>query len=200
MNNHLTDTLDRRTAIGGAALLAATAGLFGHPRIASAQSARADYSDHPMAGMWLALPNAALPTNPMFAAPSFFSPDGYSLFSFPPVDIGENGLFYQSAFFGVWEPVDDTSGRWHGVSMSSDATGLFTGTTELDTVITILDDGTFIDDGSWSRVTVRDALHNVLLVIEPTGEPNGRPPVTARKMTIDDAGFPAPPPTATPTS
>lgn len=202
MTNHQnpTQSLDRRTALGGIAALAATASFLGAKGRAAAQDALPDYSGHPLCGMWLAIPNAALPTSPMFVAPSHFTPDGYIIFAFPPVDLGENGLFYQSGFFGTWAPVDDNRGRWHGVSMSSDANGAFTGSTELDTIITVLDDGTFIDDGRDSRVTIRDPFNNVVFVIEPTGEPNGRPPVTARKMTIDDAGFPAPPSAATPTT
>ncbi len=195
-----TQSFDRRAAIGGAALLAASAGLFGHARSATAQNALPDYSSHPMCGMWLAVPSAALPTSPLFVAPSFFSADGFTIFSFPPADLGESGIFFQSGFFGIWEPVDDFSARWHGVNMTSDSSGLFTGTTEIDTVITILDDGSFIDDGSHSRVTIRDAANTILVAIEPTGQPGPGKPVTARKMTIDDAGFPAPTPAATPTS
>ncbi len=190
--------IDRRRAIGGAAALAAFAGLGG--RAAAAQESLPDYSSHPLCGMWLANANAALPTSPQFVAPSLFTADGFSMFAFPPADVGENGIVFQSGFLGTWEPVDDTHGRWHGVSMSADASGAFTGSTELDTIITILEDGTFIDDGRDSRVTIRDPFNTVVMVIEPTGEPNGRPPVTARKMTIDDAGFPVPPPAATPTS
>ncbi len=194
------NVINRRTAIGGAAAIATMAGFLGASRISAAQEALPDYSSHPMCGMWLAVPNPALSTSPQFIAPSFFSPDGFSMFAFPPADVGENGIFFQSGFFGIWEPVDDTSARWHGVNMTADITGQFTGTTEVDTIVTIHDDGTFSDDGSYSRVTIRDAANNVLVAIEPTGDPVPGTPVTGRKMTIDDAGFPSPTEAATPTS
>lgn len=66
-----------------------------------------DHSSHPLTSMWLVMANPALPENPSFPAPAWFSASGNVVLAFPPSDIGPNGVVLQSSPVGIWESYDD---------------------------------------------------------------------------------------------
>ena len=149
--------LNRRAALGGAATLAAMVGLMGRNGHAAAHRKKVDYSRHPLTGMWLAMPNPALPENPPFPAPSLFTADGFTIFIFPITDLGPQGTIFQTGFTGTWEPDGPQRGHFTGVQLLSDANGTFTGSVTVDGYPVVSEDGqTFIDDGSKVLVTIRD--------------------------------------------
>ena len=141
----------------GPATLAAMVGLMGRTGHASVHRKKVDYSRHPLTGMWLAMPNPALPENPPFPAPSLFTADGFTIFIFPITDLGPQGTIFQTGFTGTWEPDGPQRGHFTGVQLLSDANGRFTGSVTVDGYPVVSEDGqTFIDDGSKVLVTIRD--------------------------------------------
>jgi hypothetical protein len=179
--------LNRRAALGGTAALAAMVGLGGRTGHASAHGKKVNYSRHPLTGMWLAMPNPALPENPQFPAPSLFTADGFTIFIFPITDLGPQGPFFQTGFTGTWEPDGPQRGHFTGVQLLSDANGTFTGSVTVDGYPVVSEDGqTFIDDGSKVVVTIRDPSGAVVASFPGAG---GRP-VTAIRMSPGNPGFP----------
>jgi hypothetical protein len=179
--------LNRRAALGGAATLAAMVGLMGRTGHASAHRKRVDYSRHPLTGMWLAMPNPALPENPQFPAPSLFTADGFTIFIFPITDLGPQGTIFQTGFTGTWEPDGPQRGHFTGVQLLSDANGTFTGSVTVDGYPVVSEDGqTFIDDGSKVVVTIRDPSGAVVASFPGAGSR----PVTAIRMSPGNPGFP----------
>jgi hypothetical protein len=189
-------------AVTRRATLAALAGgglgmaLHAAPGMAAAQGDAADYSDHPMTGTWLAMANPPLPESPQVAAPSYFGADGFVLLVFPVSQAGPNGVQFNSAYAGVWEPHDEQTCHFTATQMISDAEGTYLGTVTVDGFPHVNDDGrTFIDDGSLVTVTIRDPSGAVVDSFPGGG---GRA-VTGVKLAGGESGFPnAATPEATP--
>src|SRR5262245_21907280 len=119
----VSSVLNRRTALGGAAALAALVGLGGRTGHASAHRKHVDYSYHPLTGMWLAIANPALPESPQFPALSLFTADGFMIATFPITDLGLQGPFFQTGLTGTWEPDGPQRGHFTSVNLLSDANG-----------------------------------------------------------------------------
>ena len=68
-------------------------------------------ADHPMAGMWLAMANPPLPDDPQVPVPSLLAADGTVLLMFPVTQKGPQGVQFNSAYVGTWEP--ETERRAH---------------------------------------------------------------------------------------
>ena len=173
--------LNRRAA------LAAMVGLVGLSGHTAAHGKKVDYSRHPLTGMWLAMPNPALPENPQFPAPSLFTADGFTIFIFPLTDLGPQGTIFQTGFTGTWEPDGPQRGHFTGVQLLSDANGTFTGSVTVDGYPVVSEDGQpFIDDGSKVVVTIRDPSGAVVASFPGAGSR----PVTAIRMSPGNPGFP----------
>ena len=170
-------------------------------RPAAAQDALPDFSDHPMTGTWLAMANPPLPDAPQVAAPSLLGADGSVLLMFPLTQAGPQGVQFNSAYVGTWEPDGERRAHFTAVQVLSDANGTFLGTVTVDGYPEASEDGqTFADDGSRVTVTIRDPAGAVVQQVLPTGAPSGRP-VTGMRMGPGVPGFPAGTPAAgTPTS
>jgi hypothetical protein len=184
--NHTHSALSRRAALAGF-----SAGGLGLALGASSTGAQGAMStaDHPLMGMWLAMPNPARPDDPQFPAPSLFAADGTVILGFVPAEIGMDGkIQYPGSPMGVWEPYDEQTGHFTAVQAIADMTGKLIGSVTIDGHPHVNEDGmTFIDDGSLVTVTIRDAAGAVVTVVPP-GTP-GRP-VTAVKMRVGNPGFP----------
>jgi hypothetical protein len=179
--------LNRRAALGGAAMLAAMVGLVGRTSHASAHGKKVNYSRHPLTGMWLAMVNPALPENPQVPSPALFTADGFLIGNFPIADLGPQGTIFQTGLAGTWEPDGRHRGHFTAVQLQSDANGTFTGSVTVDGYPVVSDDGqTFIDDGSKVIVTIRDPSGAVVASFPGAG---GRP-VTAIRMSPGNPGFP----------
>jgi len=190
--------LNRRVAVTG--MGAALLGMTSQIDRASARNA-ASLADHPLTGTWLAMANPPLPDDPQVAAPSLFAADGSVLLLFPATARGPQGPVFQSAYVGVWEADSDRRGHFTATQSLSAADGAFLGTVTVDGYPEVSEDGqSFIDDGSRSMVTIRDAAGTIVDQVMPTGQPEGRP-VTGVRMAVGAPGFPAGTPTAgTPTA
>ncbi len=191
--------LSRRTALAGIGAGGLGVALAATARHSNAQDAATDLANHPLTGTWLAMANPPLPENPQIPVPSLFAADGSVLLDFPVVDIGPQGMQFQSAYVGVWEAYDDRRGHFTATQSISAPDGTLVGTVTVDGHPLVSEDGlTFIDDGSLVTVTIRDAAGAVVTVVPP-GTP-GRP-VTAVRMSVGSPGFPETTPEAgTPTT
>ncbi|MBA3275922.1 MAG: hypothetical protein H0T72_09015 [Chloroflexia bacterium] len=182
----LTPSVSRRTT-----LAAIAGGGLGMALFTGSQAAPVelvDYSDHPLCGVWLAMANPPLPESPQIPVPSIFAADGTVVLSFPLVQLGPNGVQFNSAHVGVWEPYDDQIGHFTATQSISDIEGTLLSTVTVDGHPHVNADGqTFIDDGSLVTVTIRDATGAEIAVVPP-GTP-GRP-VTAVRMSSGVSGFP----------
>lgn len=182
--------LSRRTALGSAGAMAAVLGLGSSFDRASAQDAPADLAGHPLAGTWMAMANTPRPDDPQFPAPSLFAADGTVLLGFPVTQVGPQGVAFNAPVMGVWEADGDRRGHFTAVQLLSDANGALLGTVTIDGYPEVSEDGqTFVDDGSKTMVTMRDAAGSIVDQILPTGAPAGRP-VTAVRMGVGAPGFP----------
>ena len=193
--------VSRRTALAGLGAGGLGLALAATARRAAAQGAVPDFSDHPLTGTWLAMANPPLETDPQVAAPSLFAADGSVLLMFPLTQKGPQGVQFNSAAVGTWEPDGERRGHFTAVQVLSDAAGTFLGTVTIDGYPVVNDDGqTFADDGSKVTVTIRDPAGAVVQQVLPTGAPSGRP-VTGMRMGPGSPGFPAGTPVpGTPTS
>jgi hypothetical protein len=191
--------LSRRTALAGIGAGGLGVALAATARTSNAQDAATDLANHPLTGTWMAMANPALPDNPQVPVPSLFGADGTVLLNFPIVDIGPQGMQFQSAYVGVWEAYDAHRGHFTATQTISAPDGTLVGTVTVDGHPLVSDDGlTFIDDGSLVTVTIRDAAGAVVTVVPP-GTP-GRP-VTGVRMNVGLPGFPdATPGAGTPTT
>jgi hypothetical protein len=179
--------LNRRAALGGAAMLAAMVGLVGRTGHASAHGKKVNYSRHPLTGMWLVMVNPALPENPQVPSTALFTADGFTIFIFPITDLGPQGTIFRTGFTGTWEPDGPQRGHFTGVQLLSDANGTFTGSVTVDGYPVVSDDGqTFIDAGSKVIVTIRDPSGAVVDSFPGAGSR----PVTAIRMSPGNPGFP----------
>jgi hypothetical protein len=191
-------SVSRRTALAGVG--AGSLAFAASTRRTAAQGAAPDFSNHPLAGTWMAMANPPLGTDPQVAASSRFAADGSVLLVFPLTQVGPQGVQFNSPYVGTWEPDGERRGHFTAVQLLSDADGAF-GSVTVDGYPEVNEDGqTFADDGSKVMVTIRDPAGAVVQEILPTGAPNGRP-VTGTRMGLGNPGFPvAAPATATPTA
>lgn len=146
-----------------------------------------DLATHPMTGTWLAMAQPPVAGDPLVPTPSVFRADGTVLLVFSVAQKGMNGVEYNAAGTGVWEPVDDHMGHFTVVQVISDAKGTFTTTITIDGYLEISDDGqSFLDDGSRSVITIRDASGAIVDVI---GDDEPVRPVAGTRMGVDKPGF-----------
>lgn len=175
--------ITRRSTV--AALAGGGLGLAMHAgsRMAAAQDDAVDYSDHPMAGIWLGV----TPDGP---SPAFFQADGAFLGSSAPISLGPDGVVqFLSQQNGIWEPDPEVARGIHFTSVQNvhDETGAFIGTTTVDGYPVASEDGqSFYDDATRVRVTIRDAEGAVVTVL---GEDGSLPPVFGNRMAPGAPGF-----------
>jgi hypothetical protein len=196
MGSDVESNLTRRAALAGMGV-----GGFGLAMAARSMGASARQAtptaiaDHPLTGMWLAMANPPLDSDPQVPVPSLFGADGTVVLVFPPIAVGQNGIEYSSSYMGTWEPYDEQRGHFNVVRTVSDPSGNFVSSTTIDGYPLVNEDGTsFIDDGSLVTVTIRDASGAILQQIPGSG----RRPVTGIRMSPRNPGFPES--SATPTS
>ena len=183
-------SMSRRAAVAGvgAGSLGAALALSASPGRALGQDAAGALADHPLTGVWLAMPNPPLPDAPQFPAPSVFAADGTVLLVFPPTQAGPQGVQFNSAYVGTWEADDERRGHFTAVQLLSGADGAFLGSITVDGYPEVGADGqTFVDDGSRVTVTIRDSAGAVVQVVPPG---TGGRPVTAVRMGVGSPGFP----------
>jgi hypothetical protein len=182
-----THALSRRSTLAALAGGGLAVALHGTVGMAAAQGEPVDYTDHPMTGVWMAMANPPLPHNPQVAAPSYFGADGFVLLVFPVSQAGPNGVQFNSAYAGVWEPHDEQTCHFTATQMISDAEGTYLGTVTVDGFPHVNDDGrTFIDDGSLVTVTIRDPAGTVVDQFPGAGSRA----VTGVKLAGSESGFP----------
>jgi hypothetical protein len=191
MTTHRTDrSVSRRRALAGLGAGGLGLAVAATSRRAAAQGAAPDFSDHPLAGTWMAMANPPLETDPQVAVSSRFGADGSVLLVFPLTQVGPQGVQFNSPYVGTWEPDGERRGHFTAVQLLSDVDGAFLGSVTVDGYPEVSEDGqTFADDGSKVMVTIRDPAGAVVQEILPTGAPVGRP-VTGTRMGVGAPGFP----------
>lgn len=174
-------SLSRRTALGGLGAGALGLALATREFSVSAQATPDSRAQHPLTGMWLAMANPPLPDDPQIAVPSVFAVDGSVLLVFPLTQAGPQGVQFNSANVGMWEPFDARTGHFTAVQVLSDADGAFLGTVTVDGYPVVSEDGqTFIDDGSLAMATIRDPTGEIVETVSGVGSR----PVTAIRMGV----------------
>jgi hypothetical protein len=148
-------------------------------------------ADHPQVGAWLVLNAPTGPTTIIISA------DGTAVFGTQATQAGPQGGVFVSAQLGVWESTGERSIHFTGVQLLSDADGASAGSVTIDAYQTVSEDGQSFASDPESVVTIRDAMHNVAMVIGPNAD---GPPVTGVRMSIGSPGFPEGTPAATPAS
>jgi hypothetical protein len=144
-------------------------------------------ADHPMTGMWLAMANPPLPDDPQVPAPSLLAADGTVMLMFPVTQKGPQGVQFNSAYVGTWEPETERRAHFTAVQLLSDADGTFLGSVTVDGHPEASEDGqTFVDDNELVMVTIRDAAGAVLQEVSGAGAP----PITGIRMAPGAPGFP----------
>jgi hypothetical protein len=156
-------------------------------------------STHPIVGSWLGMLTG---TGAAFA--EVFGADGTVVIGFQPTETGDpiagaDGVTYLGPGVGVWEATGPHSVAITVIQALSDSTGATLGTLTIDDYLDLSDDGqTFVADWSHgSMLTYRDTANVVVasFAVDPSF-----PPLTATRMRVGAAGFPAGTPTAgTPT-
>lgn len=184
--------LNRRAALGRAGAIGAVLGLSSRIGNATAQDA-ADLASHPMTGMWLAMANPPLPDDPRVPVPSLLAADGTVLLMFPVTQKGPQGVQFNSAYVGTWEPETERRAHFTAVQLLSDADGAFLGSVTVDGHPEASEDGqSFVDDNALVMVTIRDAAGAVVQQVSGAGAP----PVTGIRMAPGAPGFPTGTPVA----
>src|SRR5215218_1492799 len=192
-----SSNLSRGAALGGVGAAAAAVGL-GHVDRATAQEATPGaLAGHPMAGMWLAMANPPLPGDPQVPAPSLLAADGTVLLVFPVTQKGPQGVQFNSAYVGTWEPETERRAHFTATQLLSAADGTFLGSVTVDGHPEASADGQrFVDDNALVMVTIRDAAGAVVQQVSGAGAP----PVTGIRMAPGAPGFPEGTASATPTT
>jgi hypothetical protein len=197
MNRHAVLSLSgfsRRAALGGAAAVGAALGLGGLGRTAAEEATPSAMATHPIVGVWLNM-NATVPPSPSV---SIYSADG-SFMSVSPVNYKDTtrGVVYASDLVGTWEPISERGIHLTGISLESDANGVFLDSITLDGYPVVSADGqTWTDDGTQAKVTIRDATNTVTTVLGGGGgQPPITPPVMATRMKPGPVVFPPMPQT-----
>ena len=161
----------------------------------AARQATPSLADHPMTGMWLAMANPPLPDDPQVPVPSLLAADGTVLLVFPVTQKGPQGVQFNSAYVGTWEPETDRRAHFTATQLLSAADGTFLGSVTVDGHPEASEDGqSFVDDNALVMVTIRDATGAVLQQVPGAGAP----PVTGIRMAPGAPGFPAGTTSATP--
>lgn len=192
-----TSRLNRRAALGSAGVIAAGMSLSQPNHTLAHQDPASSLADHPLTGVWLAMATPPRPEDPQFPAPSHFAADGSVTLQFPVSQAGMEGVEFGTILMGTWEADGPRRGHFTAVQVHSDATGALTGSVTIDGYPEVSEDGqTFIDDGSKSTATIRDATGAILGQFPAVGAR----PVTAIRMGPGKPGFPdiAATPAATP--
>ena len=172
------------SAISGA--LTGALSLGRSPEVAARQET-ASLADHPMTGMWLAMANPPLPDDPRVPVPSLLAADGTVLLMFPVTQKGPQGVQFNSAYVGTWEPETERRAHFTAVQLLSDADGTFLGSVTVDGHPEASEDGQrFTDDNEMVMVTIRDAAGAVVQQMSGAGAP----PITGRRMAPGTPGFP----------
>jgi hypothetical protein len=187
----------RRRSVLVSAVSGALAGALalGRSHGAAARQAPSSLADHPMTGMWLAMANPPLPDDPRVPVPSLLAADGTVLLVFPVTQKGPQGVQFNSAYTGTWEPETERRAHFTAVQLLSDADGTFLGSVTVDGHPEASEDGqSFIDDNALVMVTIRDGTGAVVQQVSGAGAP----PVTGIRMAPGVPGFPDEPPGATP--
>src|SRR5215212_4099364 len=144
-------------------------------------------ADHPMTGMWLAMANPPLPDDPQVPAPSLLAADGTVLLVFPVTQKGPQGVQFNSAYVGTWEPETERRAHFTATQLLSAADGTFLGSVTVDGHPEASEDGqSFVDDNALVMVTIRDASGAVVQQVSGAGAP----PVTGMRMAPGTPGFP----------
>ncbi len=191
--------LSRRAALGRVAAVGAAIGLGSRVGRVAAQDTTLDaLAGHPLLGNWLAMANPLVPGDPPVPTPSIFAADGSVVLAFAVSQAGPQGVTFQSAALGTWEPDGERTGHFTAVQVLSDANGAFLGTVTIDGHPTVSEDGqSFVDDAPETTVTIRDPAGAVMTVIPG----DSSPPVRRSRMGVGSPGFPAGTPSAgTPTT
>src|SRR5215207_38629 len=182
------------SAVSGALTGALT---LGRSHGVAARQATPSLTDHPMAGMWLAMANPPLPDDPQVPVPSLLAADGTVLLMFPVTQKGPQGVQFNSAYVGTWEPETERRAHFTAVQLISDADGTFLGSVTVDGHPEASEDGQrFVDDNALVMVTIRDAAGAVLQEVSGAGAP----PITGIRMAPGAPGFPEGVSAATPTT
>src|SRR3712207_5463094 len=100
----------------------------------------------------------AAPTAPALAV---FAADGTNVQGVPTAQAGPQGVTFNGAQIGTWEPVGERGVHFTGVQLLTDATGAFVGSVTIDGHPRVSDDGqTIVDESPETTITIRDAAHN----------------------------------------
>ena len=179
----------RRRSVLLSAVSGALAGALtlGRSNKVSARQEPSSLAEHPMTGMWLAMANPPLPDDPQVPVPSLLAADGTVLLMFPVTQKGPQGVQFNSAYVGTWEPETERRAHFTAVQLLSDADGTFLGSVTVDGHPEASEDGqSFTDDNSMVMVTIRDAAGAVLQEVSGAGAP----PVTGIRMAPGAPGLP----------
>jgi hypothetical protein len=194
---HSSSSLSRRAALGGVGATAATIGLGHVDRVTAQEATPSALAGHPMAGMWLAMANPPLPGDPQVPVPSLLAADGTVLLVFPVTQKGPQGVQFNSAYVGTWEPETERRAHFTATQLLSAADGTFLGSVTVDGHPEASADGQrFVDDNALVMVTIRDAAGAVVQQVSGAGAP----PVTGIRMAPGAPGFPERTASATPTT
>ena len=145
-------------------------------------SDNANLTGHAFVGSWMVMNN---PPNIGVA-----TPDGIALNFGVASSLDPNmGAVFNTPGAGTWEALDDVSTHVTMVWFNSDADGTFLGSVQLDGY-PVLDEGgqSWLDDGSKTKVTIRDASNQVTVVLGGDGSLAGH--TVAYRMGPDNSGFP----------
>lgn len=185
--------LNRRAAVGGIGVAAATLGL-DRVNHASAQEATPDsLAQHPLVGTWAVMSTGGI-------VPQTHHADGSIIAAFPPNYVDPaTGLTFQGAALGQWESTGERSGRFTFLQALADPDGTYSGTFQLSADIDLSEDGQSWAGSAPPRIVVRDAINSIVFdEVVPLG-----PPVMATRMSATPDGFILPdvrPVETTPTS
>jgi hypothetical protein len=171
MMNGSKSSVTRRNALAGIGVGGLSAAL-AVQKTKAAQTA--SQADHPFVGSWMVMntpPNIGL----NFGVASSLDPNLGAIFNTPGA--------------GTWEALDDASSHVTMVWFNSDADGMFLGSVQLDGYPVIDPSGqSWLDDGSKTKVTFRDASNMVTLVLGGDGSLAGH--TVAYRMAPGSSGFP----------
>jgi len=120
-----------------------------------------------------------------------YTADGVVVTALTPTQAGPGGVTYASTQIGAWEPTGPRTTHITVAQLLADETGVYAGSATVDAYQEISDDGQRWASGAGTSVTIRDATHSVVQVIE-----DDAPGATAMRVSPGFAGFPEATPTA----
>jgi hypothetical protein len=143
-------------------------------------------TEHPLAGAWL------VSTTPgMATALCTLDKDGTALVALPICeDNGGGTVSYTTPGIGTWQTEGSRGGYVNVVQVLSHATGALIGTRSAHYFPIVSDDGkSFIADGRFTRVVVRDSTGTLIKIM---GEDGDLPAISGVRMSPGSPGFPGP--------